>query len=127
MWDGNWTRNIQLPLASAVNRGRIVTVDHDAGYNSTLFINGQQITVSRGFKKSYTSDGARWNEGPLADLAVERKPDAFGVLVTTLVGYYDPQRQLPGYLYPALHGAYGFTYGDDSERLGGLPIAGGDP
>ena len=118
MWDGNWTRNIQLPLASAVNRGRIVTVDHDAGYNSTLFINGQQITVSRGFKKSYTSDGARWNEGPLADLAVERKPDAFGVPVTTLVGYYDPQRQLPGYLYPALHGAYGFTYGDDSERLG---------
>lgn len=117
MWDGNWTRNIQLPLASAANRGRIVTVDHDAGYNSTLFINGQQVTVSRGFKKSYTSDGSRWNEGLLADLRTPRKPQAFGVPVTTLVGYYDPSGQLPSYIYPALHGAYGFSYGDDSDRL----------
>ena len=38
--------------------------------------------------------------------------------MTTLVGYYDPQGQLPSYLYPALHGAYGFAYGDDGERLG---------
>ena len=35
MWDGNWTRNIQLFTASAVNRGRIVSIDHNAGYNST--------------------------------------------------------------------------------------------
>lgn len=83
MWDGNWTRNIQLPAASAVNRGRIVSIDHNAGYNSTLFINGQQITVSRGFKKSYRSDGSRWNEGAPTDLAVDRKPAAFGVPVTT--------------------------------------------
>ncbi|KHN52112.1 M66 family metalloprotease [Aeromonas hydrophila] len=118
MWDGNWTRNIQLPAASAANRGRIVSIDHNAGYNSTLFINGQQITVSRGFKKSYRSDGSRWNEGAPTDLAADRKPAAFGVPVTTLVGYYDPQGQLPSYLYPALHGAYGFAYGDDGERLG---------
>jgi hypothetical protein len=117
MWDGNWTRNIRLPLASAVNRGRIVSVDHNAGYNSTLFINGQQITVSRGFKKSYTSDGSRWNEGTPADLRIDRKPQAFGVPVTTLVGYYDPSGTLPSYIYPALHGAYGFGYGDDTSRL----------
>lgn len=118
MWDGNWARNIQAPPATAGNAGRILTVEHGAGYNSTLFINGQQITVSRGFKKSYTSDGSRWQEGPLADTRVARKPQAFGVPVTTLVGYYDPRGLLPSYLYPALHGAYGFGYGDDGERIG---------
>lgn len=117
MGDGNWTRNIQMPLAAAGNAGRILTVEHGAAYNSTLFINGQQITVSRGFKKSYTSDGSRWNEGPLVDLRVPRKPQAFGVPVTTLVGYYDPRGLLLSYIYPALHGAYGFSYGDDAERV----------
>ena len=118
MWDGNWTRNIQAPSAAAGNAGRILTVDHAASYNSTLFVNGQQITVSRGFKKSYTSDGSRWNEGPVVDPRTPRKPQAFGVPVTTLVGYYDPRGLLPSYLYPALHGAYGFSYGDDGERPG---------
>ena len=118
MWDGNWTRNIQVPPAAAGNAGRILTLEHGAGYNSILFINGQQITLSRGFKKSYTSDGSRWNEGPVADARVSRKPQAFGVPVTTLVGYYDPRGLLPSYLYPALHGAYGFSYGDDGERIG---------
>ncbi|MGY3888104.1 M66 family metalloprotease [Aeromonas mytilicola] len=118
MWDGNWTRNIQAPPAGAGNAGRILTVEHGAGYNSTLFINGQQVTVSRGFKKSYTSDGNRWNEGPVVDTRVARKPQAFGVPVTTLVGYYDPRGLLPSYLYPALHGAYGFSYGDDGEGIG---------
>ena len=81
MGDGNWTRDIRVPPALPANRGRIVTIDHGAGYASDLFINGRQITVPRGFQKSYTSDGSRWNEGPLADPAVERKPRAFGVTV----------------------------------------------
>jgi hypothetical protein len=36
--------------------------------------------------------------------------------VTTLVGYYDPKGELNSYIYPALHGAYGFTYKDDRSR-----------
>ena len=52
------------------------------------------------------------------DPRTPRKPQAFGVPVTTLVGYYDPRGLLPSYLYPALHGAYGFSYGDDGERPG---------
>lgn len=39
-----------------------------------------------------------------------RKPDKFGVPVVTLVGYYDPQGTLESYIYPALHGSYGYTY-----------------
>ncbi|HZL91819.1 MAG TPA: M66 family metalloprotease, partial [Pirellulaceae bacterium] len=116
MQDGNWTKNIQIPAASSANRGRIVTIDHAAAYDSYLFINGRPVKVSRGFKKSYTSDGKRWKEGSAANQRVERKPQAFGVPVTTLVGYYDPKGELKSYIYPALHGAYGFTYKDDHSR-----------
>jgi hypothetical protein len=121
MQDGNWTKEIHVPAASAANRGRVVTLDHEAGYNSELFINGGKVTVSRGFKKSYTSNGTRWKEGEAANLAanltVERKPQKFGVPVTTLVGYYDPKGELKSYIYPALHGAYGFTYSDDGGQV----------
>ncbi|MEI8381692.1 MAG: M66 family metalloprotease [Planctomycetota bacterium] len=113
MGDGNWTKNIPVPAASATNRGRTVTIDHGASSGSTLVLNGDQIAVARGFKKSYVSDGTRWKDGAGSGLTVERKPQAFGVPVTTLVGYYDPDGELKSYIYPALHGAYGFTYSDD--------------
>ena len=119
MWDGRWTRDIRVPVASADNRGRSLTIDHGAGYNSRLFINGKDILVSRGFKKSFTSDGQSWVEVSPIDTKVARKPEQFGVPVTTLVGYYDPQGALRSYIYPALHGAYGFTYPDDSNTLSG--------
>lgn len=113
MGDGNWTKEIYVPAASAANRGRVVTIDHAATYDSYLAINGRPIKVSRGFKKSFTSDGKRWKEGPVENQSIERKPQAFGVPVTTLVGYYDPKEELNGYIYPPLHGAYGFTYSND--------------
>lgn len=115
MGDGNWTRNIEVPKASAVNRGRMIAIDHGASYGSTLFLNGGQIAVPRGFKKSYVSDGKRWKEGAAGDLATPRKPRLFGVPVTTLVGYYDPDGELKSTIFPALHGAYGFCYSDDGE------------
>ena len=113
MADGDWTKNIHVPAASVANRGRSVAINHGASYGSTLFLNGTPIAVPRGFKKSYVSDGKRWKPGTGVDLSVERKPQAFGVPVTTLVGYYDPQDELKSYIYPALHGAYGFPYSDD--------------
>ncbi len=86
MWDGRWTRDIRVPIASMDNRGRSLTIDHGAGYNSHLFINGKDILVSRGFKKSFTSDGLSWVEVSPIDTKVARKPEQFGVPVTTLVG-----------------------------------------
>ncbi|HND53909.1 MAG TPA: M66 family metalloprotease, partial [Pirellulaceae bacterium] len=115
MQDGDWTKNINVPAASGANRGRSVSIDHQATYDSVLAINGGQVKVSRGFKKSYTSDGKKWNEGLAGGQTNERKPREFGVPVTTLVGYYDPKGELNGYIYPALHGAYGFTYADDGK------------
>jgi len=37
--------------------------------------------------------------------------------VTTLVGFYDPDGALASYIYPALHGAYGFTYPNDNADI----------
>jgi hypothetical protein len=117
MQDGNWAKEVQLPAASPANRGRCVTIDQAATYDSFLSINGKQVKMPRGFKGSYTSDGKRWTEGEAESQSIERKPQAFGVPVTTLVGYYDPQGELNSYVYPPLHGAYGFTYSDDRERV----------
>ena len=117
MADGKWTKEIHIPGASAANRGRTVSIDQGASYSCLLFVNGGQITVPRGFKKTYVSDGKRWKEGAGSDASVERKPQEFGVPVTTLIGYYDPEGELTSTIYPALHGAFGFTYSDDRGRM----------
>lgn len=119
MWDGNWNRDIHVPAASAENKGRILTLNHEASYNSHLFINDGEKTISRGYKKSFVSDGQTWKESDVLDTREARKPEQFGVPVTTLVGYYDPKGTLSSYIYPAMYGAYGFTYSDDSENLSG--------
>ncbi|MGL5522796.1 MAG: M66 family metalloprotease, partial [Aeromonas veronii] len=117
MWDGRWTRNIQVPAASNENKNRNLIIIHSAGYNSHLFINGGEIIISNGFRKNFRSDGQKWVEVPLIDTSVARVPEEFGVPVTTLIGYYDPQGELNSYIYPALYGAYGFTYPDDSHSI----------
>jgi hypothetical protein len=117
MQDGKWTKTVELPPASSANRGRTVALDHGATYNSFLVLNGGQITMSRGFKANYTSDGKRWSKGQAEFRQIERKPKAFGVPVTTLVGYYDPRNEMVSFIYPALHGAYGFTYPEDRDHV----------
>jgi hypothetical protein len=115
MADGNWIKDIPLPKASSANEGRTVSIQHKAGYASVLIVNGRHVPVSKGFEKSYVSDGKQWKEG--ASNGQDRKPQWFGVPVVTLVGYYDPRGELRSYIYPALHGAYGFCYGDDGPRV----------
>ncbi len=117
MGDGNWTKEIPLPSASAVNKGRSVSILHGAGYDSVLLMNGEQVTVSRGFSQAYVSDGQKWQEAKGAESSVERKPQTFGAAVVTLVGYYDPTAQLTSYAYPALHGSLGFCYADESAEV----------
>ncbi len=118
MADGDWAPAIEVPPASKRNRGRTLVVAHGAAWGTELSINGEQLAVARGFEKSYSSDGTRWVEGAHQGATAPRKPRTFGAPVTTLVGYYDPQGELPSYIYPALRGAYGFTYDDDRARLG---------
>lgn len=119
IYNNHWNQNITVPSASHKNHGRILRINHDADYSSIMTINNQSVTISYGFRKSYTSDGSQWNEGDIDEgLTRERTPQRFGIPVLTLVGFYDPQNNLPSYIYPALYGAYGFCYEDDSANVG---------
>ncbi|MDR8522488.1 M66 family metalloprotease [Shewanella fidelis] len=117
MSNGNWAKYIDIPKASISNIGKTISFNHKAGYDSHLNINDDSFIIATGFNTSYTSDGITWNESNAPDLTIAKVPTAFGVPVTTLVGYYDPEGILPSYIYPALHGSYGFTYNDDSGHI----------
>nr|WP_258191732.1 TagA domain-containing protein [Photobacterium leiognathi] len=117
MYNGNYKEYINVPPASESNKGRTITINHEAEWTSYFQINGESVPVDYGLKTSYTSDGTTWNKGEAPDLTIARVPTSFGIPVTTLVGYYDPKGILPSYIYPALHGSYGFTYSNDNERL----------
>ena len=47
-----------------------------------------------------------------------KTPIAFGVAVTTIIGYYDPQAVLTSYIFPALHGSFGYIYENDGNAIG---------
>jgi Peptidase M66/ToxR activated gene A lipoprotein domain len=117
MADGNWKPEIPLPLSSSANRGRLITIDHQASYGSVLQLNGKRVKIATGFKKSYLSNGKQWRAVASAEQGIQRKPRLFGVPVVTLVGYYDPEEKSQTYIYLALHGACGFCYPDDSDKL----------
>nr|VVV06734.1 Metalloprotease StcE [Aliivibrio wodanis] len=118
-WNGHWARDMSVPAASAINKGKVFTFNSDAGYNSNLEINGEHITVNYGSRLTFVSDGQTWiQDGEYEQNRVIR-PTSFGIPVTTLVGYYDPQGKLDSYIFPALHGSYGYVYvyPDDSANL----------
>jgi len=70
-------------------------------------------TSSTGFRK-YDSSTRRMKEFTNVDNG-NKVPRLYRVAVTTIVGYYDPDltRSLQSYIFPAMHGAYGFVYSDD--------------
>lgn len=86
------------------------------------FLEGMAVfspTSSSGFRKWSEEAQAmvEWREEgePDDDRNVTRKPDQQGVPVTTILGYYDPDGERSGIIYPSLHAAYGMTYEGDSD------------
>ena len=76
-------------------------------------------TSSTGFRK-FNQSTKEMNE--FANMSNgEKVPQLYRVPVTTIVGYYDPSpsRGLADYVFPAMHGAYGFVYEDDSSSSTG--------
>jgi len=117
MRDGGWVAKIVAPAASSKNAGKYLDIDHTATWSSTLTINsGTQRQFSTGQRQQYYSNGSIWLEVSV-NLTIPKKPKVFGVPVTTIVGYYDPQQELPSYIFPALHGSFGYLYEDDTTRL----------
>lgn len=115
--NGYWERNMSLPSASSANKGKIFTFNSDAGYHSWLDVNGEEMLVAYGSRFTFVSDGKTWVQGASFDMNKTVHPDKFGVPVTTLIGYYDPQAKLDSYIYPSLHGSFGYVYPDDSKTL----------
>jgi hypothetical protein len=122
MGDGEWGSAATAP--SAENKtGKWLTINHIASSGTTWTINGQTVAFKTGKKETYQSDGTQWVPVATPDVTVARKPELFGTSVTTILGYYDPQNARPttaqpgwpGYIYPALHGAYGFVYPSESS------------
>eukprot|EP00759_Apiculatamorpha_spiralis_P008212 PhF_6_TR15109/c0_g1_i1/m.23792 len=116
MGDGNWLGRIAVPSAAQENNGKVIKIDQQAGYSTTLTINNQNFTLSKGSQRTYRSNGTWWTIISSSEI-VGKIPQQFGVKVTTIVGYYDPNMILPGYIFPALHGSYGFLYSDDTAQL----------
>jgi hypothetical protein len=122
MSDGRWVASATAPSASA-NPGKYLTIVQNANKSTDWTIDGNLVNFATSKQSSYLSNGGSWNLLPeVVDGTAVRKPELFGVPVTTLLGYYDPQNASPtptqmgwpGYIYPALHGAYGFVYPSES-------------
>lgn len=116
-WNGYFERNMSVPLASALNKGKIFTFNSDSEFTSYLEINGEEMAVSYRSRLTFVSDGKTWIKDGIFEQYKTARPEKFGVPVTTLVGYYDPQAKLDSYIYPALHGSFGYVYADDSTSL----------
>tara|TARA_Y100000588_G_scaffold395211_1_gene521345 strand:- start:177 stop:3719 length:3543 start_codon:yes stop_codon:yes gene_type:complete len=112
----NWIKDVTVPLASNSNEGNIFIFNSNAEWDSYLHINDEIILVANKDNLAFVSDGTSWiQDNQLSANVIS--PKKFGVPVTTLVGYYDPQDELDSYIYPALNGSWGYVYPDDSETL----------
>jgi len=72
-------------------------------------------TSSTGFRKFHPS--TKQMEEFTNNANGQKVPRLYRVPVTTIVGFYNPDldRDLQSYIYPAMHGAYGFVYNDDGN------------
>lgn len=113
--NNNWTRDIILPAAENVPVGSVLRINHDALWASYFHINGEILTNPH--NKTYRSNGTTWIEDNSFSTEISKKATQFGVPVSTLLGYYDPEQKLPSYIYPTFHGSRGYTYADDKEYI----------
>ena len=106
--DGSWTGNIYLPEPSFSNNAKTFNIAANATFSSTLHINGGSQSITTGMNVTYVSDGVEWKIIDDINATKPATPAAFGIPVTTFVGYYDPERTLNTYIYKPLYGSYGY-------------------
>ncbi|MHA6197626.1 M66 family metalloprotease [Pseudomonas wadenswilerensis] len=114
LWDGHWLENLYMPQASSLDKGKSVRIIHQATFDTTLRVNGNTRVLKKGDVLNYEVDGT-WVEVEDFSTNVAGKPEQVGVPVTTLVGFYDPTGERQGFIYPALHCAYGVTYKSSNQ------------
>jgi hypothetical protein len=57
--DGRWVRNIYLPASKSLN-GKIVRVQSQAGYESSIFYSGRRATIGRGKSLQFKCVSDQW-------------------------------------------------------------------
>ncbi|MGF1692157.1 M66 family metalloprotease [Photobacterium kagoshimensis] len=113
-YNGHYIARVDLPQADASNQGKVVSLKRQSSWSSAMTANGETIRLAMDETRVYRSNGQSWQWLPQGREKVARIPTDFGVPVTTIVGYYDPTGSMNSYIYPALHGAYGFVYPADN-------------
>ncbi|WP_305402175.1 M66 family metalloprotease [Photobacterium leiognathi] len=109
-----WIGNIYLP-SDEVFEGKTAYLQVTSLWNTNIHYNDQSFTLVRDKKYAFTYTNGQWvlDENVTIGDQLDLIPYKQGIPVTTLVGYYDPEKTLPTYMYPALHGAYGSVYVDN--------------
>ena len=77
--DGRWVKDIHFPAAKGLD-GKVVRVNADAGYGSTIHYGDQSVSVSRGQTVIFKAAGGRWfREGELDNNGLRYARDAWSV------------------------------------------------
>lgn len=112
--DYSWTPDIHFPAANLNNNGNVIKIHVESVYDVRIHMNGTSFLAEKHINLHYISDGYTWF--PDSMLYIERIPFEQGIKVITILGYYDPENQLPSYIYPALNAAFGMVYKSDEIK-----------
>nr|ELR5081630.1 hypothetical protein [Providencia stuartii] len=110
--NAHYTPNIYIPEASESNKEKIIKITRHSSFEMKLHINGNTSQLKYGDILYFKSNGKTWEE--LSGFVYSKKPEMQNVPVVTLVGYYDPQNKLNGFIAPALEGSNGMVYQSDT-------------
>ncbi|MEE1925014.1 M66 family metalloprotease [Pseudomonas sp. 148P] len=107
--DDHWAEHVYLPAAGTAGNGKGVRIVHNASADTVLYLGSTPVTLKKGDMLKYEVQG-NWAKVDEFSVNVAGTPEQVGVPVTTLLGYYDPDQDGGGVIYPALHCAYGVTH-----------------
>ncbi|EMJ9775442.1 hypothetical protein RGO69_002242 [Morganella morganii] len=112
--DYRWTPDIHFPPANSNNKGNVIKIHVESGYDVRIHMNGISFLAEKHIDLHYISDGYTWFFDSM--LYIESIPFEQGIKVITILGYYDPKNQLPSYIYPTLNAAFGMVYKSDEIK-----------
>ncbi len=79
--DGRWVRDIHLPREASLE-GKMVRLASNAGYNSTVYFSGRQVTISRGQSQQFKFVRGQWiRDGELENNGITYASDAWSAVL----------------------------------------------
>ena len=79
--DYRWVRDIFLPRGASLE-GKMVRLASNAGYNSTVYFSGRQVTISRGQSQQFKFVRGQWiRDGELENNGITYASDAWSAVL----------------------------------------------